>query len=264
MDSIEGDVAALDIMRSALNAYSASVNAQIGRSHVTPYRAFGEVLRLNAMLEGVDRPEFSNAGYERWSPQDYEERRSSIDVWQRALRQSGSPRENIFWGCEVSITTPSTPSEIRRLSSKALSALHSSVSHAAQLSELLEFVPVPARLGEIEALTDWASALHLLSGVQSSCLDTDKWIQFGLERNSILSAAASLESTDTVRQIVTDEKAFVECEFGQLTATVREAGGTYLRLFNGKYRAAESRLKALLPDLPKNRTERLVVLQEGI
>lgn len=93
--------------RERLNRYCRAVHAPIGESAVSPYRAYGMLLRLQKRLNGVDVPAIEEMEPREWSESEYAERRSLTEELQALLARIGIPEEHPFWRSSRTVYLPS-------------------------------------------------------------------------------------------------------------------------------------------------------------
>ncbi len=262
LDTSDSDIASMDETRLGLNAYSAAVNDVVGESGMTPYRAFGEVLRLNNVLASVEMPVFTSTSYGRWTSHEYGQRRTSIGLWQAALAQYGHPRDNVFWGSQLSATTPSTSTDVQRFSRRALGELRSALSNAIEFCEVLGFSSTLTRLSDLDALGRLASAVHTLTDTDASCLDIARWRTHILQREQLLAAAAVMESSAPVRENIVNASAFASSQFSPIAQAVLSSGHSVFRFLNSAYRSANRELGMLVHNLPGDKARRADTLTQ--
>jgi very-short-patch-repair endonuclease len=108
------DLESLTAYRDRLNAYAAAVNAPIGESGVTPYRAYGEALAAGDRM-GSERPPpvEERTGWADWTGADFRERTRILRELETLLATTGVLAEHPFWSsCR---TTPLLPRDRDRL-----------------------------------------------------------------------------------------------------------------------------------------------------
>ena len=150
MDGIEDDFIALSRTRDELNEYAAAVNTPVGDTGVTPYRAYGELLRL-ARHDGEPLPRLRVDGIESYSDSDYRRKVEVIMELQTLLGRMGVPRDHIFRGTRLSALTPLTQADMRYTIADAMQMLDALLEEAGNLAAALE-VGAPADAEQVRAM----------------------------------------------------------------------------------------------------------------
>ncbi|MFW5940662.1 MAG: DUF4011 domain-containing protein [Chloroflexota bacterium] len=117
------DLRALVENRDRLNAYSEAVNTAIAESGVTPYQAYGRLLRLETALEEVSVPELDPAPMKGWSGATFRHWLERVEGLQALLRRTGVPAEHPFWGSMYRSYLPSDRRAVQTSSDAAGRAL---------------------------------------------------------------------------------------------------------------------------------------------
>ncbi len=103
----------LESSRARLNAYCDAVNAPIGNSNVTPYMAYGELIRARA-TDGSDAwPKLELPAMANWNEVEFGQRHAIVQELQARLAVMGTPVEHPFWGSARSVMLPSDNDRLR-------------------------------------------------------------------------------------------------------------------------------------------------------
>lgn len=144
--------------RERLNQYCQALHTPIGKSNVTPYHAYGILLRLEerlkkehvSLVDAIELPE--------WPESEYAARRSLAEELQSFLGKIGIPKKHPFWGSSSTVYLPSD----RRIEEKSQIARQclEAVRHAAD--RLTAIFKVEA-CSDLAMLKRWAhTARHAL------------------------------------------------------------------------------------------------------
>ncbi len=111
---IEDDFTTLARVQDNLNEYAEAVNTPVGSTGVTPFRAYGELLRLQSLAAGNDslpRPEI--AGIDSWSRVVFQEKHTVVANLQHSLGRVASLKQHPFRGCRLQVVLPSDVASLR-------------------------------------------------------------------------------------------------------------------------------------------------------
>ncbi len=111
---IEDDFTTLARVQDNLNEYAEAVNTPVGSTGVTPFRAYGELLRLQSLAVGNDslpRPDI--AGIDSWSRAVFQEKHTVVANLQHSLGRVASLKQHPFRGCRLQVVLPSDVASLR-------------------------------------------------------------------------------------------------------------------------------------------------------
>ena len=140
----EGDFTALIRERKRLNAYAEAVNTPVGETGVSPFEAYGQLMRIRDSLGSNgcgSPPRLEIACIDSWSNSDFGEKRNIVSDLQAILKSVGSPKDLLFWGCQRRRMLPYEREELRDKinaalrTGEALSAATRALSGAMCLSD---------------------------------------------------------------------------------------------------------------------------------
>ena len=103
----------LETSRARLNAYCDAVNAPIGNSNVTPYAAYGELIRSRAKPGSEGWPKLELPAMAGWTEVEFRQRQAIVQEFQARLAVMGTPVEHPFWGSSRTIMLPSDADRLR-------------------------------------------------------------------------------------------------------------------------------------------------------
>ncbi|MBW4438862.1 MAG: DUF3320 domain-containing protein [Pleurocapsa minor GSE-CHR-MK-17-07R] len=249
-------------IRATLNAYSDAVNTPVNQTRVTPYRAFGELLRLSTKMANQDWPSWSNSSAVTWTDQAFVEKRSQVEVWKRTIEQYGQPHKNLFWGCEITTNAPNTANEVRRLSRKALEALENLERQTRQFAVDIHLGEIGPAIEHVLAVAKIAQALAALIRSPDACLNPADWKRYSFEVDQAQEACQQLISTAAAQAMVSDAERFAASDFEGIASTIKNSPSGLFSFLNGKLRAAKRDLQSMVTGLPGSREELLVLLDK--
>ena len=151
------DFSGLSQVRSRLNAYAEAVNSTIGDTGATPFRAYGELIRIRdeeqqgPMLPRVDIP-----GIESWSAADFESKLNTVSEFQTRLGRVGVPENHVFWGTGLRRLLPNGQAFLREGIDATSGSLDRLILYMHNLAELLGLSP-PEDVVQAEALLHGAA-----------------------------------------------------------------------------------------------------------
>ena len=147
---IEDDFIALSQTRNELNEYAAAVNTPVGDTGVTPYRAYGELLRL-ARRNEEPLPRLRVGGVESYSEADYRRKLQFVLELQTLLGRMGVPRDHIFRGTRLSTLTPFAQADLRHILADTVQLHEALQNDLGSLAETLG-VDVPVDIEQVRGL----------------------------------------------------------------------------------------------------------------
>ncbi len=250
----------LDGQRFKLNAYAKAVNTPIHNSDITPYEAYGNLLKLqDTASDTKDFPSFNLKRLEDWDRQTFERKRSLVEQLQAWCMTNGLPLAHPFWGSGLKARLPDTQEVIRKSCDKTLEATSKLEQLALELAQTLKTPPPRNREELLEArnLALWALDAPELKGV---ALDAP-WLERCSELNGLLE-----EGIELVRKRRTYQSILISRAWDQDIETCRrdlaQLGHIWWRGFSGKYRQANRQVNELFKDRPpKKLSDKLAVLE---
>ena len=138
VDGIEDDFNRLARIQDRLTAYAKAVNAPVGDTGVTPYRAYGELMRLRDLEEsGVPLPRVEMPGMDSWSNTDFDSKMEVVSEFQARLERIGTPKEHAFWGARLSMLLLKDQASLRENIEATAQSLEMLMDAANGLSDVL-------------------------------------------------------------------------------------------------------------------------------
>ena len=174
VDGMEDDFNRLARIQDRLNAYAKAVNAPVGDTGVTPYRAFGELMRLRDLEEsGVPLPRVDTPGMESWSGTDFDSKMEVVSEFQARLERVGTPNEHVFWGSRLLGLLPGDQSSSKEKIDAALQSLETLMKTANGLADALGLNPPEdaAQTRDLMPIAEHASEAPDIQGVDLSAFE---------------------------------------------------------------------------------------------
>ncbi len=161
---------------SYLNEYCNAVNTPIGKSGVSPYRAYGELLRIGRIIgrSGINLPRVMIKNCTEWTKEDFLRKNDLVNSFQESLRSTGVPSEHPFWCTSRHIFLPGDKDVIL----DKLKDFKETSNEFSRLSkELSKFLQSQEVSGRIDLDKLMATAERILDAPNLSGLDikSDVW-----------------------------------------------------------------------------------------
>ena len=99
--------------RCQLNEYADAVNVPIGKSGVTPYDAFGELLIFDYDKTANAIARRKVPGITEWSGADFQRKREVVEDLRLRLHNCGVPNLHPFWGSRLRLLLPDTRTDLQ-------------------------------------------------------------------------------------------------------------------------------------------------------
>jgi len=138
VDGIEDDFIGLARLQSRLNTYAEEVNASVGETGVSPYVAYGELIRIrDEEHEGTPLPRVDIAGIGSWTAADCESKLRVISEFQTRLARVGVPEQHPFWGSRLRLLLPNGQAVLKERIDSAVESLGTAARNVRDLAGAL-------------------------------------------------------------------------------------------------------------------------------
>ena len=140
--------------RDRLNRYCIAVNTPIGESGITPYQAYGELLRVERRLAGVQLPTLDLHQFQHSLPDSLPVFRKGEEIteeFRALLRRMGTPIKHPFWGSRCRVFLRIDRESLERIAAEAKETVIALKGSAEQLAQYLK-LPVPNTCEVVENL----------------------------------------------------------------------------------------------------------------
>ena len=152
IDGIEDDFVGLARLRSRLNAYAEAVNALVGETGVSPYVAYGELIRIRDQEhQDTPLPRVDIAGIDSWTAADFESKLSVVSEFQTRLARVGVPEQHLFWGSTLRMLLPNGQAVLKERIDSAVESLGTTARNVHDLAGALG-LSTPENLIHIDIL----------------------------------------------------------------------------------------------------------------
>ncbi len=135
---IEDDFVGLARLRSRLNAYAEAVNAPVGETGVSPFVAYGELIRIRGQeKESAPLPGVAIEDIGSWAAADFESKLRVVSEFQTRLARVGVPERHLFWGSKLRILLPNGQAVLKERIDRASESLGTAVRNVRGLADAL-------------------------------------------------------------------------------------------------------------------------------
>ncbi|NBB85644.1 MAG: DUF4011 domain-containing protein, partial [Bacteroidetes bacterium] len=253
------DLSVLQSTRSQLNAYCEAVNARIGESGVTPYQAYGHLLRLERRWEEVERPPRLDASDLRtWTAEQYQQREALTRQMESLVRRMGLPTEHPFWGSRRTVFLPSEKQPLVEAAEAAHRATEDVLARSEHLATELGLA-VPTTRQEVSILCRAARRAMDAPNLQDVQLATRAWQERRADLETLLTAGERHAELHTTYDDLLIPDAWTQ-DILQVRQHLAAHGEKWWRFLIGDFRRAKATLAGLCQQpLPKAAEERVAV-----
>ena len=151
IEGIDDDFVALEQRQDSLNDYAEAVNLSVGDTGITPYRAYGELIRIKAQQNDKPLRSLRVRGIDSWPSADFQRKFGIVSELQTILRSVGIPQKHTFRGAQLRVATPLTEADISDEIESALESLETLSEAAGHLSGALG-LDTPEDTAQVEAI----------------------------------------------------------------------------------------------------------------
>ncbi len=134
VDGIEDDFSGLAHVRSRLNTYAEAVNSPVGNTGATPYRAYGELIRIRDQEQQPPLRRVDIAGIDLWSAADFKSKLRVVSEFQTRLGRVGVPEKHLFWGSRLRMLLPNDQAVLKERIDRAVESLETLVGNVRGLT----------------------------------------------------------------------------------------------------------------------------------
>ena len=260
-EGIEDDFALLNEIRSMLNEYAEAVNTPVGDTGMTPYDAYGHLIRLGRERDVTSLPRLRVADMDSWTLPDFQRKAAIVAEFQTILGTLGVPNDHIFRGSDLQLVTPLDEADLRESLDACIRSLETLTELNVRLSSLLglETPENFAQLSLIIPLAERAAQAPEIKGVNLKAL------RLHSSRNDIrnlLDCHESLEELHAEFDSGLKAEAW-RTDVDEIRSTLSGIGQRdWARLITADYRRARNQLTELQNDRKPRDIESLNCLAE--
>ncbi len=229
-----------------LNAYAAAVNQPLSATGITPYEAYGNLLRAQQRLVPLDPPRVERAGQglELLRPADVRTREATVRELQGLLGQMGIPEEHPFWGSETEVFVPTLDApEIVQSTRGALEQESQCQSAIRELATALG-LPGPASLAGADQVLLCAQRLMQAPDLGGVSVASPSWSRDARQLDHAIASGVHLAGTK--RDL--DDRLLPHAwsaDLAAVRASIAHYGPKWWRALSSEYRAAKRRSAGL-------------------
>jgi very-short-patch-repair endonuclease len=262
LNNIAGRINLLRGTQDRLNSYCEAVNTAVGQSGVTPYDAYGELLRLRRQCTDERLPQFNLPEMTLWSSGDYQHKHAVVAGMQSRLTASGSLRDHPFRGSRIKILMPSEQQKLEELCLVAWQATGRLRDRAKNLADLLGLA-IPQVRKDAEVLCRAARRAMEAPGLQGIQLRTGDWQARRDEIGNLLKAGLRLSQLHARFDEVLIPEAWDQ-DLLETRQHLINYGRKWWRFFSGDYRRARNRLAGLCRAEAPGEIEKKIELVDAV
>jgi len=245
------DIEALKKNRDELNRYCFAVNEVMGKSGVTPFQAYGKILKIKNKLGAISSPKIERNVLLPLDQSTFRRRLDSIEKLEAQIKRIGRPIDHPFWGSNITVHIPSHNDEIKSEIETVLDCLDKiresqndlSVYFGLSLSENWQEGKILLKASEI--------ALKAPKNIGKVAIQDESWIEKQQELKHFIDTGqriTELKSTYGSRII---NEAWGE-EVLEIRKSLVAKGDKWWRFFSRDYWRAKNALAGLMVEkLPK-------------
>ena len=272
-DAIGSGLDDLGRARSQLNDYSDAVNTPVGRSGVTPYEAFGELLVLRSTMEGDGNPisweQITGPDSEMhgWTGDDFKRKREVVDELRLRLQRTGVPNQHPFWGCCLRSLLPASQASLSEQVEAAGRALETLAGSSGELADDLHLdrpADAPDFMAKASALVDTAGHVARAPDLSGLNLRTSQWQSFPEHIKELVAKGLRWQRIRAEHDSSLLPEAW-DTDLRQVRQVLNTTGRSFFgRLFSSSYRQARRQLAALLTGELPSHVDRQIKLIDAI
>lgn len=243
LKSIEAQISLFAEVRNKLNNYCEAVNTAIGESGVTPYDAYGEMLKLRRLCNEVKLPQLNLPEMTLWNSTDYQRKRAIVAEMQHRLKPIGSLRAHPFRGSRIKVLMPTEQERLEDLCLIAWQATARVRDKGNGLANLLG-LPMPQVIREIEVLSRAAQRAMNAPSLHGIQLRTGDWQSRRDEIQTLITAGLRLSQLHKYFDPILIPEAW-EQDILETRQHLINYGNKWWRFLSSDYRKAKNRLAGL-------------------
>lgn len=247
----------LDASRAKLNAYCRAVNEPLGATGVSPYLAYGQLLRLEGAVGGDSglaglAPELAQLrglAWTEWPREETHRKLESVRELQSLIQRIGAPEAHPFWRSAKKLYLPTVDwPALVAATGEAVAATDELMVAAERLAAPLG-VPAPTSAEHARLLLDTGRTVVEAPDLDGIDLVSSSWLALRATVTSVIDAGAratALRAEGASRLI---PEAWDQ-DVLQARQAIAVYGTKWWRLLASEYRAARRRLAGLCASAP--------------
>nr|WP_304188973.1 DUF3320 domain-containing protein [Rhodothermus marinus]MBO2492354.1 DUF3320 domain-containing protein [Rhodothermus marinus] len=248
-------------VRDRLNAYCEAVNTPVGSSGVTPYQAYGHVLRLQRSVT-IEFPLIKEPGLADWDSTTYRRRLELAKRMEAHLAQMGIPAEHPCLGTRRLTYLPTEERPLREALEKMIAVTDELQRCVAKLANQLQ-LPVPDTHPAADVLCRTLRQALERPPVTGVAVNPSEWVRRQQEARQLIAAGRRLQELLEVHaeQLIPD--AWTQ-DVLPIRTHLAAHGQKWWRFLIGDYRRARAQLAGLCRAFLPSRLEDRLALVDAI
>jgi very-short-patch-repair endonuclease len=262
-DPLQATSQELSASRERLNAYCKAVNEPINASSVSPFQAYGNLIRLEKRLLGEGEaaaspgaprlPHLSNEPFREWTLQQFRQRLDDVGELQALISRMGIPAEHAFWGSGRRLFLRADRQTVLDAAVAARESLEGLQAQAEHCAAVLG-VPQPDTIDGVRTVLNTIEHAALAPDLAGVNVADPAWAHGARDVESALlagSAAASLQSRFAGRLV---PEAWSR-DVGQLRQDIAAVGSRRWRFASPRYWRSRAAIASLCGGQAPKRVE---------
>ena len=244
VDGIEDDFSGLAHVRSRLNTYAEAVNSPVGNTGATPYRAYGELIRIRDQeQQGPPLRRVDIAGIDLWSAADFKSKLRVVSEFQTRLGRVGVPEKHLFWGSRLRMLLPNDQAVLKERIDRAVESLETLVGNVRGLTDSLGLNP-PEDVAQTETLLPVAERAAKTPDIQGVDLSAFEQHSQRDTMKRLVDAGSSWVSLHSKYDDILEPSAW-DADVRETRDTLSTVGRKFWRSLSPNYRRAQKHLAEL-------------------
>ena len=250
-------------LRHDLNEYADAVNTPMGGSGVSPYTAYGELLRIkNGYGEGA-LPPLAIDGSSSWAKAEFEEKRRTVADLQARLQTTGVPKDHPFWGSQRRLALlPTDRAALSRRIDEAADSLDAIVDASHELARYLR-LDAPADFREIDRVLTSAERAAESPDLKGADLTAMEWTTHQTEIGELVGIGEKMTGIHAKFGDALLPTAW-DADVAQTRHVLNTTGRSFFKFLSSDYRRVKNQLATLCRSQPPKDAQAQVDLIEAI
>ncbi|MBZ0114416.1 MAG: DUF3320 domain-containing protein [Thermoanaerobaculia bacterium] len=252
----ESTVATLTISRDKLNDYAQAVNAPVMDTGLSPFRLYGELLRLKPKLDELEPPSIERSTLLGLSSSEAQQVKTELEELQALLGRMGVPAGHPFYGSAArSFIPPLDGPTVAAAASQAGSLLQEARASFSTLAGALG-LERPDTVGQAETTIRCAARILESPDLRQAQVKADEWQSKATELDQGIRLGARIKETRVNNDALMPHA--WERDVSDLRTPIKAYGGKWWRFLAPSYRAAKRELAGMVEgEVPKKGEEQL-------
>lgn len=245
------NIEALKKNRDELNSYCTAVNEVMGKSSVTPFQAYGKILKIKNKLGAIATPKIERDVLLQLDQTNFRKRLDSIEKLEAQIKRIGRPIDHPFWGSNITVHIPSHNDEIKSEIENALDSLDKIRESQNGLSEHFGLNLSENWQEGKNLLTASEIALKAPRNIDQVTIKNESWVEKQQDLKRFINTGQRIAELKSTYGSEIINEAWEE-EVLEIRKSLVAKGEKWWRFFSRDYWRAKNTLAGLMVDkLPK-------------